>query len=211
MTPLTTKAAEIRARLKTAIELGDRTGVRGKRPENIYNAADDALALIEQQAAELAEARAHEASLINRRDYYRERMQAAGGELNRISAAIGSVRFMDPPDGGDVPLAEQVRRMREALTTAESERDELLREKERLGAALGNARLAIVLSLIFLSRDLGTDRLRGTVSDVIRKLSDADTEIRRARSALENGPAGLADATNNPPSDPGTEQREAGL
>lgn len=31
------------------------------------------------------------------------------------------------------------------------------------------------------------------------------------RKVRENGPAGLADATNNPPSDPGTEQREAGV
>lgn len=33
----------------------------------------------------------------------------------------------------------------------------------------------------------------------------------RARSVLENDSARLADATNNPPSDPGTEQREAGV
>ena len=32
-----------------------------------------------------------------------------------------------------------------------------------------------------------------------------------AASALENSKAALADATNNPPSDPGTEQREAGV
>lgn len=32
-----------------------------------------------------------------------------------------------------------------------------------------------------------------------------------AASVLESGPADLADATNNPPSDPGTEQREAGV
>ncbi|MGX1693185.1 hypothetical protein [Brevundimonas naejangsanensis] len=40
-------------------------------------------------------------------------------ELAAISSAIGTVRFMDPPDGGDVPLSEQVRRMASALTEAE--------------------------------------------------------------------------------------------
>ena len=38
-----------------------------------------------------------------------------------ISAAIGSNRWLDPPDGGDVSLAEQVTRMREALESAETE------------------------------------------------------------------------------------------
>lgn len=41
-------------------------------------------------------------------------------ETTAISAAIGSVRFMDPPDGGDVSLAEQVARMRSALEAAEA-------------------------------------------------------------------------------------------
>lgn len=44
----------------------------------------------------------------------------AEGQLSEISAAIGSTRFMDPPDGGDVSLAEQVRRMRAALDQAEA-------------------------------------------------------------------------------------------
>lgn len=45
-------------------------------------------------------------------------------ELSAIAAAIGGVRFMDPPDGGDVSLAEQVLRMRQAL-----EREEKWREQ----------------------------------------------------------------------------------
>ncbi|TGP34051.1 MULTISPECIES: hypothetical protein [unclassified Mesorhizobium] len=44
----------------------------------------------------------------------------AEGETGAISAAISSVRFMDPPDGGDVSLSEQVSRMREALDSAEA-------------------------------------------------------------------------------------------
>lgn len=44
----------------------------------------------------------------------------AEAQLSEISAAIGSTRFMDPPDGGSVTLAEQVRRMRVALEEAEA-------------------------------------------------------------------------------------------
>lgn len=51
----------------------------------------------------------------------RTRAEEAERELDWVSAAIGSVRFMDPPDGGSVSLAEQVSRMRQALDTAEAE------------------------------------------------------------------------------------------
>lgn len=40
-------------------------------------------------------------------------------ELDEVANAIGSVRWMDPPDGGSVSLSEQVRRMREDLDAAE--------------------------------------------------------------------------------------------
>lgn len=36
---------------------------------------------------------------------------AARAELAAISAAIGTTVYMDPPDGGDVPLSEQIARM----------------------------------------------------------------------------------------------------
>ena len=49
----------------------------------------------------------------------------AWGDLSKVAGAIGSVRFMDPPDGGDVTLAEQVARMREALEAAEARIAEL--------------------------------------------------------------------------------------
>jgi hypothetical protein len=54
-----------------------------------------------------------------------ERAEAAEAALADVSAAIGSVRFMDPPDGGDVSLSEQVRRMRETLEAAERQLHEL--------------------------------------------------------------------------------------
>ena len=36
-------------------------------------------------------------------------------ELEAVSDAIGTTEFLDPPDGGDVPLPEQVRRMASEL------------------------------------------------------------------------------------------------
>jgi len=45
--------------------------------------------------------------------------EIAEAELHAISVALDSPRFMDPPDGGSLTLAEQVTRMRVALETAE--------------------------------------------------------------------------------------------
>jgi DNA repair exonuclease SbcCD ATPase subunit len=49
----------------------------------------------------------------------------AFAESHAVSIVIGSVRFMDPPDGGSVTLAEQVNRMRQALEAAEAKVKEL--------------------------------------------------------------------------------------
>ena len=63
-----------------------------------------------------------EDALLPRSAQFLEReLDAATAELSAIAAAIGSVRWMDPPDGGDVSLAEQVRRMRADLEAAERE------------------------------------------------------------------------------------------
>jgi|GEM_PF-1835067 len=64
-------------------------------------------------------------ALAAERDAATERAEKAKAELTDISAAIGTVRFMDPPDGGDVSLAEQVRRMRAALDKAELDAESL--------------------------------------------------------------------------------------
>jgi hypothetical protein len=45
---------------------------------------------------------------------------------------IGSNEFMDPPDGGDVSLAEQVARMRTALDDARKQLAEVQQDRERL-------------------------------------------------------------------------------
>jgi hypothetical protein len=46
---------------------------------------------------------------------------ALRGQLDEVSSAIGSVRWMDPPDGGSVSLGEQVSRMRAELAEANAE------------------------------------------------------------------------------------------
>lgn len=53
-----------------------------------------------------------------------------------VSAAIGSCEFMDPPDGGDVSLAEQVRRMRAALDDLRQDHEHLWEERTRLRESL---------------------------------------------------------------------------
>lgn len=48
-----------------------------------------------------------------------DRSHRTEAEIEAVAAALGSPRFMDPPDGGDVSIAEQVRRMREQLEKVE--------------------------------------------------------------------------------------------
>jgi hypothetical protein len=66
-------------------------------------------------------------------------------EQNAIAAALPGVRFMDPPDGGSPSLAEQVKRMRDALDAAEAlaalkaseeARDATTKLADRYGVAL---------------------------------------------------------------------------
>ncbi|KKB80828.1 hypothetical protein VW35_01055 [Devosia soli] len=67
---------------------------------------------------------------------YRSHVNAAERELSEVSRAIGSVRWMDPPDGGDVSLGEQVSRMRADLEAAESRVQSLEEEVKRLRESL---------------------------------------------------------------------------
>ena len=56
-----------------------------------------------------------------------EKAEAEFGSFQRdISNAIKTTRFLDPPDGGDVSLPEQVNRMGDALAKAEAERNEAI-------------------------------------------------------------------------------------
>ncbi|WP_303718052.1 hypothetical protein [Brevundimonas naejangsanensis] len=97
---------------------------RKAREQMTCEATTDALcdgvdALLAENAALRAEgearAKAHAKELAGLYD----RSSTAEAELDAVSSAIGTVRFMDPPDGGDVHLSEQVRRMASALTEAE--------------------------------------------------------------------------------------------
>lgn len=52
-------------------------------------------------------------------DWFEARVRELEAEVSGVSAAIGTTRFMDPPDGGSVTLSEQVARMRQAIDAAE--------------------------------------------------------------------------------------------
>lgn len=70
---------------------------------------------------------------------YARRLEAEN-ELERfssaVSSALGSHRFMDPPDGGGVMLEEQVARMRAELEEAETRAEKAERERDELRAAI---------------------------------------------------------------------------
>jgi len=85
----------------------------------IIAACDARAALLAENAALRAEGKARAKAHAKEIAGLYGRANTAEGELDAVSSAIGTVRFMDPPDGGDVPLSEQVRRMASALTEAE--------------------------------------------------------------------------------------------
>lgn len=64
--------------------------------------------LLERDGARIAELEAEIARLC-------AEVERLTAEQDAVSAAIGTNEYMDPPDGGNVSLAEQVRRMRDAL------------------------------------------------------------------------------------------------
>lgn len=99
----------------------------------------------------------------------------------------------------------------DAAKTLAAERDELLREKERLEAALQKLHDA---ASVFHNAALV--HLSDTTFDSDGGLSEADAELSvnalpGARSALENGPAGLADANSKSPSPASQSERIAVL
>lgn len=104
-------------------------------------------------------------------------------ELNAISRIMGS-SFMDPPDGGDVTLVEQVQRMRAALSAAEAE---LATERERVR----------VLREALSSIDVyGSDTLSGPSGGVDDRKWHRDAVLemtRRAAAATEPKPSPTGD------------------
>lgn len=67
-------------------------------------------------------------SLIIDNRYLRGRVAQLESQLNEVVLAIPGTRYMDPPDGGDVSLGEQVRRMVLDLGAKQAEIDRLMIE-----------------------------------------------------------------------------------
>lgn len=85
-------------------------------PENIAKI----LTALESLSRELAEARERVSILeaLTATPLFSHRALTA--KLCEIMATRFGVRFLDPPDGGDVPIHEQVERMADALATAQT-------------------------------------------------------------------------------------------
>lgn len=74
---------------------------------------------------ELHEAQKHACKMARERDEARVMVDKLTAELAACAAVLPGAYYMDPPDGGDVPVAEQLQRMaqdaellREALKQA---------------------------------------------------------------------------------------------
>jgi len=94
-------------------------------------------------------------------------MNVARYELDEVSAAIGTVRFMDPPDGGSVTLAEQVSCMRDALNAAE--------DKLKIATdALEDVHAWLALSCIASAEDMaqGFDSQFASVAQALARMKE---------------------------------------
>lgn len=124
------------------------------------NLAEDAVVEIEPL---------YSAATLSAQEAEIERLHA---EANAVSAAIGSPRFMDPPDGGSVTLAEQVERMRHALESAEAEVARLRKERDDWKDMFEQAK-----------QKHGYCIVRG--NELADKLSAAEANLAEARARLE--------------------------
>lgn len=97
---------------------------------------------LREKQAELDTWRDHSRDWVARAEKAEVSLRAVEAELSAVSAAIGSVRFMDPPDGGDVSLAEQVSRMRVALEAADAREKQVRAETIEACAATAHDALA---------------------------------------------------------------------
>lgn len=133
---------------------------------------------------------------------------AAEIELDAISAAIGCNDYLDPPDGGDVPLAEQVRRMRADVAMLRNDlvacqegnksyqdsyvkvHNECLSLREQLAEAT-QSYLKATKNRLDLDRQLAEERARADRCmddhlDTATQLSRAALNVDTLRDALEN-------------------------
>lgn len=174
---LTTKAAEIRAglveRLRRAVTAGeDGCGtLPAKKSVKVRPVDWHRITRLAREAAALIEQQAAELDLERRRHQ----------------------NTRDSRERWKVSTFKEQRR----ATTAESERDELLREKERLGRQL--RALAIALHAKHYGDAPGWMPL-DDAEGLLSQIDNMTTGLSRAApSALENGPAGLADANSKDP------------
>lgn len=73
---------------------------------------------------ELHEAQKHACKMAKERDEARVMADRLTEELAKCAAVLPGTYYMDPPDGGDVPVSEQLRRM-----AKDAERYRYLRRK----------------------------------------------------------------------------------
>ncbi len=110
---LACKPANMAALLAHIDAQAERNRILGESVDAITTQAEKAEALLDAAKSQIDHMRRERETLAL------ESLRA-GAQLTSVSIAIGSNRWLDPPDGGDVSLAEQVTRMREALEAAEA-------------------------------------------------------------------------------------------
>ena len=120
------------------------------------------------RASALCEEAADEIERLQRELVRRNQRAVREELLDKIDAVLDALpkgaRYLDPPDGGDVPIAEQVRRMASELAEARERRDEWIKESCRLGLAAETAQRELDEAEELLSdarRNLNTLTLQG--------------------------------------------------
>lgn len=165
-----TDHSDLIERLRAAIDLGDRTGSRGKRPENIYNVADEALTALSSQSLSLSEALERCAGWAVSFAKKCEDHQEALREIERLTKERDEAR--DPAQALMLDAVAELRRANELAEIVEMFRSRIKQRGEW---------------------DDGCFYHNGTSA------SELQEPLRRAQSALENGKAGLADAPSKSP------------
>lgn len=126
-------AENLPSEMRALIALGPYQGVAAERIMHCMKAASSEIERLRAENERLAERSATLEALTNTPLWSHRALTA---RLHEIIATRFGVRFMDPPDGGDVSTPEQVEMMADALlaaearaASAEAERDEARHER----------------------------------------------------------------------------------
>ena len=119
-------------------------------------------------------------------DTLRAQLEAAEAEIRAVwqSMPVGRL-YLDPPDGGDVPLHEQVRRMGEEVIAQESRGDLAIADLSRLRAvvkAFYNQTIADTTVRISCKSSAVRDRVDALVRELRPLLEDTRKEQPAART-----------------------------